>query len=130
MTPSDRRYTPEHQWVRVESSNRLLVGVTDFAQSQLGEISFVDLPATNVRLQAGEPFGTIESLKAASDLFAPVSGEIVGVNPEIAISPERINNDPYGIWLIAIDPDDATAVETLLTAEQYDELTSATSGVE
>ncbi|MCP9485723.1 MAG: glycine cleavage system protein GcvH [Gaiellaceae bacterium MAG52_C11] len=129
-TPSDRRYTPEHQWIRVESASRCLIGVTDFAQSQLGEISFVDVPATGSAVRAGEPFGTIESLKAASDLFAPVSGEIVGVNGEAGESPERINDDPYGVWLIAIAPSDPGMVETLLTADQYDALVAPTAGFE
>ncbi|MGI9110671.1 MAG: glycine cleavage system protein GcvH [Gaiellaceae bacterium] len=122
MTPTDRRYTPEHQWIRADSPARWLVGVTDFAQSQLGEITSVELPAAGMRLQAAEPFGVVESLKAASDLFAPVAGTVVEANAELTATPEALNDDPYGTWLIAIAPADPAELATLLTADQYDEI--------
>ncbi len=122
MTPTDRRYTPEHQWIRADAPGRWLVGVTDFAQSQLGAVTSVELPPAGTRLRAAEPFGFVEALKAASDVFAPVSGTVVEANAELTAAPEPLNDDPYGTWLIAIAPDDPAELETLLTAEQYDEI--------
>jgi glycine cleavage system H protein len=100
--PDDIRYTAEDEWVRLEG-RRVVVGVTDYAQQQLGDIVFVELPATGTAVEKGEPFGVIESVKAVSDLYAPVSGEVVEVNADLTEHPEHVNEDCYGDgWMIAI----------------------------
>lgn len=105
-----------------ESSRRALIGVTAHAQDQLGEVSSLELPPVGTRIRGGEAFGVIESLKAASDLFAPVSGEVVDVNLDLETAPERVNDDPYGTWLVAIVPDNPSDADALLSAAEYDEL--------
>ncbi len=117
--PQDLFYTREDEWVRVEG-DRVAVGVTDFAQQQLGDIVFVELPQVGATLERGEPFGVIESVKAVSDLYAPVSGEVVEVNNELADHPENVNADCYGDgWLIAVVYEDAEEVEALLDVSGY-----------
>ncbi len=121
-TPADRRYTAEHQWVISEGDGTCTVGVTWFAQDELGEITYVDLPDKSERVAAGEAYGVIESTKSVSDLYAPVSGEVLEVNGALAGEPTLVNSEPYGQgWLIRVRPDDPAAVGSLLTAEQYDE---------
>jgi glycine cleavage system H protein len=121
--PADRRYTTEHEWVKPEGQN-YLVGITAFAQDQLGDIVYVELPKVGDRVEAGKPFGVIESVKTASDLYAPVSGEVVEVNGELTDQPQAVNDDPYQTgWMIKIRAEDSTEVERLLTADQYAEQT-------
>ncbi|MGI9145004.1 MAG: glycine cleavage system protein GcvH [Chloroflexota bacterium] len=121
--PSDRRYTTEHEWIKAEGEN-YIVGITAFAQDQLGDIVYVELPNVGDHVEAGKQFGVIESVKTASDLYAPVSGDVVEVNSELVDQPQSVNDDPYTAgWMIKIRPADSTAVETLLTAEQYSEQT-------
>ncbi|RIL05647.1 MAG: glycine cleavage system protein GcvH [Proteobacteria bacterium] len=117
--PNDLRYTREDEWCRVEGS-RVVVGVTDYAQQQLGDIVFVELPAVGSTVERGEPFGVIESVKAVSDLYAPISGEVVEVNGDLADHPEHVNEDCYTDgWMITIEPSDPDEVGTLLDAKTY-----------
>lgn len=117
--PGGLRYTKEDEWVREDGSD-FVVGVTDFAQSQLGDIVFVELPEVGATITAGSPFGTIESVKAVSDLFAPLSGEVVAINEALADQPERVNESCYAEgWLIRIRPADAGELARLLDAAAY-----------
>ena len=121
--PADRRYTTEHEWIKPDGEH-FTVGITAFAQDQLGDIVYVELPKVGDRVEAGNTFGVIESVKTASDLYAPVSGEVVEVNAELVDQPQAVNDDPYERgWMIKIRPADAAAVDKLLTAEQYSEQT-------
>jgi len=122
MYPTDRRYSKEHEWVRVEAGRGTL-GITDHAQSQLGDVVFLELPELGSRLELGESFGTVESVKAVSELYAPVSGEVVEVNSALADAPEKMNEDPHGeAWMVVVKLDDASAVDALLGAEAYQKL--------
>lgn len=119
--PEHLKYTAEHEWVQVEG-NRARIGITDFAQAELGDIVFIELPKVGQRVTAGEPFGSIESVKAVSDLYSPVSGTVVAVNEELEQNLEWINESPYEKgWMIVVEMSDATELEQLLTAEQYEE---------
>ena len=121
QNPADRRYTTEHEWIKPEGEH-YVVGITAFAQDQLGDIVYVELPKVGDRVEAGQPFGVIESVKTASDLYAPVSGEVVEVNAELVDQPQAVNDDPYQVgWMIKVRVDDATQIERLLTADQYSE---------
>jgi len=121
-TPDDRGYTAEHQWVVTAGDGTCTVGITWFAQDELGEITYVDLPDKGERVAAGEPYGVIESMKTVSDLYAPVSGEVLEINAALADEPTLVNQDPYGQgWLVRVRPDDPAAAGLLLTAGQYDE---------
>jgi len=121
MYPTDRRYTKEHEWVQLAGSEAT-VGITDFAQKQLGDVVFVDLPEVGRQFEQGEVFGTIESVKAVSELFTPVSGEVTAVNPDLANHPEHINAKPHEAWMIRIRPKSAGDVEALLDANGYSQL--------
>jgi glycine cleavage system H protein len=117
--PDDLRYTRDDEWTRVQG-NRVMVGITDYAQKQLGDIVYVELPEVGRNLEAGEPFGVIESVKAVSDLFSPVTGEVVEVNSALAERPEAVNEDCYGDgWMITIALDDGAEAERLLDAPAY-----------
>jgi glycine cleavage system H protein len=119
--PSNLRYSTEDEWTRTENG-RVTIGVTDYAQSQLGDIVFVELPEVGRSVEKGEPFGVIESVKAVSDLYAPISGEIVEVNTDLAERPEVVNEDCYGDgWMIVIEPEEDAEVEALLDADAYRE---------
>lgn len=119
--PSDRKYSKEHEWVVVEG-DVATIGITDFAQDQLGEVVYVELPGEGDSLTAGETFGEIESVKSVSELYAPISGEIVEVNASLGDTPETVNNDAHGDgWMIKVKVEDAGEVDGLLTAEEYDE---------
>jgi glycine cleavage system H protein len=121
-SPTDRRYTEEHEWVRVEDDLGT-VGITDYAQDQLGDIVYLDLPSPGTRVKQLDKLGEIESVKAASDLYSPVGGEVVEVNQEIIDKPELVNQSPYDEgWLVRLRLADPAEVDKLLTAEQYDEL--------
>ncbi len=121
--PADRRYTAEHEWIKPEGEH-YVVGITAFAQDQLGDIVYVELPKVGDQLEAGRAFGVIESVKTASDLYAPIAGEVVAVNSELVDQPQTVNDDPYEAgWMIKIRPADSTQVEQLLSAEQYSEQT-------
>jgi len=118
--PSDRVYSNEHEWVVVDGDTAL-IGISSFAQDQLGEVVYVDLPAAGDAVSAGDTFGEIESVKSVSELFAPVTGEIVEVNDALSDSPETVNQDPHGEgWMIKVRMDDASEVDGLMSAEEYD----------
>jgi glycine cleavage system H protein len=119
--PADLRYTREHEWAKQEG-NRVRVGITAFAQEQLGDVVFVELPKVGARVRAHQTFGVVESVKAVSDLFAPVSGEVVEANAELAQKPEIVNQEPYGRgWMLVVTAADAKEWEQLLTAAQYEQ---------
>jgi len=119
--PADLRYTREHEWAKQEG-NRVRVGITAFAQEQLGDVVFVELPKVGARVRAHQTFGVVESVKAVSDLFAPVSGEVVEANAELAQKPEIVNQEPYGGgWMLVVTAADAKEWEQLLTAAQYEQ---------
>jgi glycine cleavage system H protein len=121
MNPRDCKYSKEHEWVRLEGG-LATVGITDYAQDQLGDIVYVELPPLGEILTQFEPFGVVESVKAASDLYAPLSGEVLEVNEELSDHPEFVNEDPYGKgWMIKIEPSDASELDNLWTAEEYEE---------
>jgi glycine cleavage system H protein len=124
MVPGDLRYTKDHEWVRVDGDTAT-IGVTDFAASQLGDVVFVDLPAAGKAVEQFATFGVVESVKAVSDLYAPVSGEVVEVNGELGGNPELVNSDPFGAgWMIKVKLGDAGQVAELLDAAGYEKLTS------
>ena len=124
MVPKDLRYTKDHEWVKVEG-DIATIGVTDFAAGQLGDVVFVDLPAVGKSLDQFATFGVVESVKAVSDLYAPVSGEIAEVNGDLGSQPELVNSDPFGAgWMIKVKVADAAQLEGLLDAAGYDQLTA------
>lgn len=116
--PDDIRYTDEHEWARI-TGDIARIGVSDYAQDQLGDIVFVELPAVGDTLAKGEVFGTLESVKAVSELYLPLSGEVVAVNTALTDAPELINQDPYAAWIIEVRPTDAGEYDQLLTAAAY-----------
>lgn len=119
MDPQDRRYTKEHEWVRIEGG-LAVVGITDFAQDQLGDVVYVELPKVGDRVEMMKPFGVIESVKTASDLYGPVTGEVVEVNEALNDEPQLVNDTPYeGGWLIKVRPDDPSEIDSLMTAQDY-----------
>jgi glycine cleavage system H protein len=124
MVPNDLRYTKDHEWVRVEG-DEATVGITDYAAGQLGDIVFVELPEPGRTLDQFATFGVVESVKAVSDLFAPVSGEVIAGNDELAGSPELVNGDPFGKgWMVRLRLNDPKELEELLDAAAYDALTA------
>lgn len=117
--PADLRYTKSHEWVRVESDGTMTVGITDHAQAELGDLVFVEVPDVDRELEAGEACAVVESVKAASDVYAPIAGTVVAVNDKLADAPETLNDDPYGEgWLFRLSGDTAQA-EALLDADAY-----------
>lgn len=118
-TPDNLKYTEAHEWVRQEADGTVTVGITDHAQDQLGDVVFVQHPETGRSVTKGEECGVIESVKAAADVYAPLSGEIVAANAELADTPEKINQDPYAAWLFRIKPSDAGELASLLDAAAY-----------
>ncbi|HSL34962.1 MAG TPA: glycine cleavage system protein GcvH [Candidatus Limnocylindrales bacterium] len=124
MVPNDLRYTKDHEWIRVEG-DEATVGITDYAAGQLGDIVFVELPEPGRTLDQFATFGVVESVKAVSDLFAPVSGEVIAGNDELAGSPELVNGDPFGKgWMVRLRLNDPKELEELLDAAAYDALTA------
>ncbi|HWB29916.1 MAG TPA: glycine cleavage system protein GcvH [Vicinamibacterales bacterium] len=118
MYPTDLKYTKDHEWVKI-GANEATVGITDFAQGQLGDVVFVELPAVGRQVKQGEIFGTIESVKAVSELFSPVSGEVIAVNDELGVHPEQVNARPHEAWMIKLRPTAAGETDTLLDAAAY-----------
>jgi glycine cleavage system H protein len=125
--PADYRYTKEHEWIKVDG-NIGTVGITDYAQNSLGDIVFVDLPAVGDAVEAGKSFGSVESVKAVSDLFAPVSGKVTAINEELKDAPEKINTDANTTWLLKVELSDAKQVDGLLAAADYEKFTSEETG--
>ncbi len=123
MNPEDLRYTQEHEWARSDGS-RVTIGITNYAQDALGDVVYVDLPASGTRVEKGQPFGEVESTKSVSDLYAPLTGVIVERNESLESSPELVNSDPYGEgWMVVIEADAPDEVAGLLSASDYDALT-------
>jgi glycine cleavage system H protein len=123
-TPKELRYTASHEWVRREGDGTLAVGITDHAQEQLGDIVFVEAPQAGRKVAAGEAVGVVESVKAASDIYAPVAGEIVGGNAELGGEPQKVNEDAFGAWIFRIKPANAADVDKLLDAAAYEKSAS------
>ena len=121
--PDGRKYTKDHEWIEV-AGDRGRVGITDFAQQQLGDVVFVELPEVGAKLKAGQSFGTIESVKAVSELYAPVAGEVVEVNTALKDKPETVNANPHTSWMIVVRLNDPAEVAGLLDAAQYTQLVS------
>lgn len=119
--PSDRKYSNEHEWV-IADGDVATIGISDFAQDQLGEVVYVDLPSVGDTVTSGDTFGEIESVKSVSELYAPVSGEVVEVNDSLSDTPETVNQDPHGEgWMIKVRMDDSSEAEGLMPADEYDE---------
>lgn len=124
MIPADLRYTSDHEWVRVDGDTAT-IGITQFAAEQLGDVVFVDLPSAGTALEQFGTFGVVESVKAVSDLYAPISGEVTEANPDLASKPELVNSDPFGAgWMLKVTVRDAAQLATLLQPEAYERLTA------
>jgi glycine cleavage system H protein len=123
--PDDLHYSKDHEWVRVDG-NVAIVGITDYAQDSLGDVVYVELPKVGDDFAANESFGSVESVKAVSEVFSPVSGEIVGTNEALADTPEKVNQDPYGEgWMIRVKMSNPGEVDSMLTAAEYEDFTKA-----
>lgn len=121
--PSDVKYTKEHEWVKLVDGNTALVGITDFAQKELGDIVYVDIPAVGKALNADEVFGTVEAVKTVSDLFLPVAGTVLEINDKLEKQPELVNTDPYGDgWMVKISVSNAADIDALMSAADYENL--------
>jgi glycine cleavage system H protein len=122
-TPKDLRYSEEHEWVKEEGGN-YRIGITHFAQSELGDIVFVELPSVGDDIKADEPFGSVESVKTVSELYAPISGKVLEVNEGLEDSPEFVNESPYeNAWMIVVEPSNASELDELMSAEAYEKMT-------
>ena len=120
--PADLKYTKDHEWLKMIDEKTAIIGITDFAQRELGDIVFVDINTVGKTVNAEEVFGTIEAVKTVSDLFLPVAGKILEVNKSIADNPELVNNDPYGEgWMVKVELSNASDINNLLTAEAYEQ---------
>jgi glycine cleavage system H protein len=122
MYPAELKYTKDHEWIRLADGAAAEVGITDYAQKQLGDVVFVELPDVGRTVSKGEVFGTIESVKAVSELFSPVSGEVIAVNTELSSHPEQVNSEPHSAWIIKVKPTNTAEAAELLTADQYADL--------
>ena len=125
--PANYRYTKEHEWIEVDGASGT-VGITDYAQSSLGDIVFVDLPKVGDKVEAGKTFSSVESVKAVSDLYAPVSGTVTAVNEELANAPEKINTDANSTWMLKLDLTGGGQADALLSAEEYEKFISEETG--
>ena len=119
MYPAELKYTKDHEWLRVSGAGEAHVGITDYAQKQLGDVVFVELPEVGRKVKQGEVFGTIESVKAVSELFSPVSGEVVEVNNSLADHPEKVNTDPHSTWMIRMCIENPSEASQLLDSQAY-----------
>ena len=125
--PEDLHYSKDHEWVRVDG-DQAIIGITDYAQNSLGDVVYVELPKAGEQFGANEPFGSVESVKAVSEVFTPIAGSVATINESLADEPEKVNNDPYGQgWMIRLKMDNASAVDSLLTAAEYEDFTKAES---
>jgi glycine cleavage system H protein len=125
--PTDRKYTREHEWIQV-NGNAATIGITDYAQQSLGDIVFVETPKVGAELTAGKTFGTVESVKAVSDLFAPASGTVTEVNGELATSPEKVNSDAHAAWMLKMTLKNPSEIEALLSAADYEKFIAEEGG--
>jgi glycine cleavage system H protein len=123
VNPPELKYTSEHEWVRVDGEEAV-VGITEFAQDQLGDVVYVELPSVGTRIEQNKQFGVVESVKTASDLYSPLTGEVTAVNDTLVDEPQSVNDAPYGEgWMIRVRPDNLSELDSLLSAEQYADLT-------
>lgn len=120
--PKNLKYATSHEWVQLEDDNVVRVGITDFAQEQLGDLVYIDLPKLGRKVIAGEQCAVVESVKTASDLYSPVAGEIIAINETVADEPEQVNDQPYQTWLFCIKADDLAGLDVLLAADAYQQL--------
>jgi len=125
--PTDRKYTKEHEWIKVNGTSAM-VGITDYAQESLGDIVFVEVPKVGTELVAGKTFGTVESVKAVSDLFAPASGKVTEVNAELTTAPEKVNKDAHGSWMVKITLQNPSELDGLLSAADYEKFVAEEAG--
>ncbi|HWY22119.1 MAG TPA: glycine cleavage system protein GcvH [Candidatus Acidoferrum sp.] len=125
--PTDRKYTKQHEWIQANGTAGT-IGITDYAQQSLGDIVFVELPKVGAELTAGKTFGTVESVKAVSDLYAPASGTVTGTNGDLATSPEKVNKDPHGSWMLKITLKNPKELDTLLSAADYEKFVAEEGG--
>ena len=124
-TPTDLKYTKEHEWLKMNDDGTATVGITDFAQSELGDIVFVELDEEGTEFDQDDTFGTVEAVKTVSDLYAPVSGKILEINDKLEDEPELVNSDPYGAgWMVKIEVSDESELDDLLSSEKYEEITA------
>ncbi|MCI1009084.1 glycine cleavage system protein GcvH [Pseudomonas oryzihabitans] len=117
--PADLRYAASHEWARLEADGSVTVGISDHAQEALGDVVFIELPEVGKTLAAGDQAGVVESVKAASDIYAPVGGEVIAINEALADAPEQVNGEPYGAWFFKLKPQDAAELDKLLDADGY-----------
>lgn len=123
MSPPDRRYSREHEWVKDQADGTVAIGITDYAQNELGDVVFVELPSLGSQLAQMQAFGVVESVKAVSDLYCPVTGRVVAINPDLEVAPEKVNDDPFGAgWMIRVEFSDPAEIDQLLDADAYDAL--------
>ena len=128
MSPADRKYSKEHEWVKMEDATQALAGITVYAQDQLGDIVYVDLPKTGATIRFMEKMGEVESVKAVSDLFSPITGEVTEVNERLLDHPELVNEDPLGEgWMMRVTVSDAAELDQLMSAEEYEAFLSGLS---
>ena len=128
MSPNDRKYSNEHEWIKMEDVTQALAGITVYAQDQLGDIVYVDLPKNGSTIKFMEKMGEVESVKAVSDLYSPITGEVIEVNERLLDHPELVNEDPLGEgWMVRVTIADATELDQLMTAEEYEAFTSGLS---
>ena len=125
--PADFKYTKEHEWIKADG-NSATIGITNYAQESLGDIVFVDLPKTGAEITAGKTFGSVESVKAVSDLYAPATGTVTAVNGELATAPEKINKDAHGAWMIKLTLKNASELNSLLSAADYEKFVAEEGG--
>lgn len=125
--PKDFRYTKEHEWIKADGGSAT-IGITNYAQENLGDIVFVEVPKRGTQITAGKPFGSVESVKAVSDLYAPASGTVTEVNEELNTSPEKINSDAHGAWILRIQLQDPGELGTLLSADDYEKFVNEEKG--
>lgn len=125
--PTDRKYTKEHEWIQA-NGNSAAIGITNYAQESLGDIVFVELPKVGTELAGGKTFGTVESVKAVSDLFAPASGTVTEVNGDLATAPEKVNQDAHGSWLVKISLKNPKELDSLLSSADYDKFVAEEGG--
>jgi len=125
--PTDRKYTKEHEWIQINGTTAT-VGITDYAQQSLGDIVFVEVPKVGAELAAGKTFGTVESVKAVSDLYAPASGTVTEVNGDLAISPEKVNKDPHGSWMLKLTLKNPGELDGLLSPADYEKFVNEEAG--
>jgi glycine cleavage system H protein len=124
--PEELQYTKEHEWIRVEEDNVAVIGITDFAQGELGDIVYVDVDTVDVELEQNDVFGVVEAVKTTSDLYMPIGGRVMEVNPQLKNSPELVNSDPYGEgWIIKVELSDPSELSSLMDADEYEALVAS-----